>query len=171
MSFVKSFSALYSLCALFWGHKEKHWILRIPTLIQWHVLVTVGLKQWNYSWGSHLKCNSMRNQEKGEALVVFIISVKGSDLQFPIEKAKLPTCLGRADVSVCQDRGAPGDHALPFLTGAVPPRLGWAGSQGQGEVKQGPDAWWWWMAAVRALLQKPSSLKRVRSERWVCFFH
>ena len=37
-----------------------------------------------------MKCNSMRNQEEGEELIVFITSVEGSDLRILIEMDNLP---------------------------------------------------------------------------------
>jgi len=55
-----------------------------------------------------VKCNSIRNQEEGEELIIFITSVEGSDLRFLIEMAKLTPCLCRENVAACQGGGAPG---------------------------------------------------------------
>lgn len=145
-----------------------------PMWIQRHILSTLGLKQWNYSWGLHVKCNSMRNQEEGEELIVFITSVEGSDLRFLIEMAKLPTCLCR---EAYLHAGAAGHRvltgqqgcALPFPAGTDTPRQGWGSSQGQEERTRALALDDGAPAAMWALLQKPFPLKQLQSERWVCF--
>lgn len=107
---MKSVTASSSLCVSLRSHN--HWIL-----IRLHSFVnlvagtsTLGLKQQKYRWGLHMKCNSRRNQEGGEELIVFITSVDGSSVRFQPETARMSTCLCPRGVSSCRGRGVQPHH-------------------------------------------------------------